>query len=43
LKTMDDLVFWSGRRDGVVGMTEFDHVGDDLTLGVTLDKLEAPV
>jgi len=43
LETMDDLVFWSGRRDGVVGMTEFNRVGDDLALGVTLDKLEAPV
>ncbi len=40
---MDDLVFWSGRRDGVVGMTDFNRVGDDLALGVTLDKLEAPV
>jgi hypothetical protein len=24
-------------------MPEFDHVGDDLALGVTLDKLEAMV
>jgi hypothetical protein len=34
---MDDLVFWSGSRDGAVGMTEFDHVRDDLALDITLD------
>jgi hypothetical protein len=37
LETMDDLVFWRGRGDGVISMMEFNHVQDDLTLGVTLD------
>lgn len=40
---MDDLIFWRGRGDGAKGMSEFNRVGDDLALGVTLDELEAPV
>ncbi len=40
---MDNLIFRQGRWDGAVSMPEFDRVGDDLALGVTLDKLEAPV
>ena len=43
LEAMDDLVFWSRQRYGAVVMPELDRVQDDLTLGVTLDQLEAPV
>jgi hypothetical protein len=32
-----DFVFQRGGGDGAVGMTEFNSVRDDLTLGVTLD------
>jgi hypothetical protein len=37
VETMDDFVFRRGQGDGAVGMTEFNSVRDDLTLGVTLD------
>jgi hypothetical protein len=37
LEAMDDLVCWSGSRDGTVGMAEFDRVRDDLALGITHD------
>jgi hypothetical protein len=40
---MVDFVFRGGRGDGAVGMTEFDTVRDDLTLGVTLDESEAAI
>ncbi len=40
---MDNLIFRQGQWGGAVSMPEFDRVGDDLALGVTLNKLEAPV
>jgi hypothetical protein len=40
---MDDLIFRRQRGDGTKGMSEFNRVGDDLALGITLDELEAPV
>ena len=40
---MNDSVFCRRSRDGQVGMAEFDCVGDDLALGVCVDKLEAAV
>ena len=40
---MNDSVFRRRGRDGKVGMAEFDRVGDDLALGVCIDKLEAAV
>ena len=43
LKAMNDSVFGRRSRDGQVGMVKFDCVGDDLALGVCIDKLEAAV
>ncbi len=40
---MDNLIFRRRRLDGAKGMSEFNRVGDDLALGITLDELEAPV
>jgi hypothetical protein len=40
---MDYLVFRGLCRNSDVGVPEFNHVGDDLAFGVSLDKLEAPV
>jgi hypothetical protein len=40
---MNDSVLRRWSRDGKVGMVEFDCVGDDLALGVCIDKLEAAV
>ena len=40
---MNDSVFCRRSRDGQVGMAKFDCVGDDLALGVRIDKLEAAV
>ena len=40
---MNDSVFCRRGRDGKVGVAEFDRVGDDLALGVCIDKLEAAV
>jgi hypothetical protein len=40
---MNDSVFGRRSRDGKVRMSEFDCVGDDLALGVCIDKLEAAV
>ena len=43
LKAVNDSVFCRRSRDGKVGMAEFYRVGDDLALGVCIDKLEAAV
>jgi len=43
MKTMDDLVLRRGRWDGSKSMTEFNSIGDDLTLGIALDELETSV
>ncbi len=40
---MNDSVFGRWRRDGKIGMLEFNSVGYDLALGVCIDKLEAAV
>jgi hypothetical protein len=43
LKAMNDFVFGRWSRDGKIGMAEFNCIGDDLALGVCIDKLEAAV
>ncbi len=43
MEIVDYLIFRQGRWDGAVRMPEFNRVGDDLALGVTLDQLEAPI
>jgi hypothetical protein len=43
LMAVNDSVFCRRSRDGKIGMAEFDRVGDDLALGVCIDKLEAAV
>ena len=40
---MDDFVFRSWRWNRTEGMSEFDSIRYDLTLGVALDKTEATV
>ena len=40
---MDDFVFRSWRWNRTEGMSEFDRIRYDLTLGVALDKPEATV
>jgi hypothetical protein len=40
---MDDSIFWRWCRDGKVGVAEFNCIGDDLALGVSIDKFEAAV
>ncbi len=40
---MDDSILCGRCRDGKVGMAEFDCIGDDLALGICIDKLEAAV
>jgi hypothetical protein len=40
---MNDFVFGRWSRDGKIGMMEFNCIGDDLALGVCIDKLEAAV
>ena len=40
---MDDFVFRSWRWYRTEGMSEFDSIRYDLTLGVALDKTEATV
>ena len=40
---MNDSVFCRRSRDRKVGMAEFHCIGDDLALGVYIDKLEAAV
>ncbi len=42
LKTMDDSILCGRCQDGKVG-AEFDCIGDDLALGVCIEKLEAVV
>jgi len=40
---MNDSVLCRRGRDGKVGMAKFNCIGDDLALGVCIDKLEAAV
>jgi hypothetical protein len=43
LKAMDYLILCGQGRDREVGMAKFDHIGDNLTLGVCIDQFEAAV
>jgi hypothetical protein len=43
LKAMDGLILCGQCRDRKVGMAEFDHIGDDLAFGVSVDKFEAAI
>ncbi len=40
---MDNLIFCGRCMDREVGMENFDHIGDNFTLGVRIDQFEAAV
>jgi hypothetical protein len=40
---MDDSILCGWCRDREVGMAEFNCIGDNLTLGVRIDQVEAVV
>jgi hypothetical protein len=40
---MNDSVFGRWSRDRKIGMSELHCIGDDLALGICIDKLEAAV
>jgi hypothetical protein len=43
LKAMDDSILCGWCRDREVGMVEFNRIGDNLKLGVSVDQFEAAV
>ena len=43
LKAMDDSILCGQCRDREVGMAKFNHIWDNLTLGVHIDQFEAVV
>jgi hypothetical protein len=40
---MDDSILCGQCRDREVGMAGFNHIGDNLTLGVCIDQFETAV
>ncbi len=40
---MDDLILCGRCREREVGMAELEHIRDNLTLGIRIDKFEAAV
>ncbi len=43
LKAMDDSILCGWCRDREVGMAEFNHISNNLTLGVSVDQFEAAI